>query len=133
MVTSSAFRAAAVRGFTLVELLVVLTIMALLVSLVTPRYVDRMERAREDVLASDLATMRDAIDKYAADRGRYPASLDELVQTGYLRALPVDPMTDSRETWHTEMPPEGAAPGEVYEVRSGAEGVGKNGVPYAQW
>ena len=121
------------RGFTLVELLVVLTIVAMLVALVTPRYIDRVERAREDVLAADLATMRDAIDKFAADRGRYPAALDELVQSGYLRALPVDPLTDSRDTWRTETPPEGAAPGEVYEVRSGAEGVGRNGVPYAQW
>lgn len=121
------------RGFTLIELMVVLTIVGLLVALVTPRYVDRVERAREDVLASDLATLRDAVDKFAADKGRYPAAIAELVSTGYLRRIPVDPITDSSETWHTEPPPEGGLNGEVYDVRSGAEGTGRNGVPYAEW
>jgi general secretion pathway protein G len=121
------------RGFTLIELMVVLTIVGLLVALVTPRYIDRVERAREDVLASDLATLRDALDKFAADKGRYPNAIAELVETGYLRRIPIDPLTDSNESWRTEPPPEGALDGEVYEVRSGAEGSGRNGVPYAEW
>lgn len=121
------------RGFTLIELMVVLTIVALLVGLVAPRYISRVDHARESVLASDLATLRDAIDKFAADRGQYPQTLQELVDTGYLRRLPPDPLTDSVETWRTDPPPAGGLAGSVYDVHSGSDATGSNGVPYAQW
>jgi len=83
------------RGFTLIELLVVLAILGLLLSLAAPKYVRSVDNAKETVLAENLRTTREAIDRFHADRGRYPASLDELVARRYLRSLPVDPLIDS--------------------------------------
>ena len=125
-------RAREARGFTLVELMVVLAIIALLVSIVAPHYVGRVSKAEETVLRQDLVLMRDALDRHYADAGRYPNSLDELVKKRYLRAIPSDPLTGSASTW-VVVPPADPEKGAVYDVRSGARGNGANGTPYAQW
>lgn len=125
-------------GFTLIELLVVLAIVGLLASIAAPRYVRSLEVARERALQTSLATMRDAIDQFAADQGRWPASLRELAQTRYLRDVPEDPLTGRRDTW-IELIPTGAtvvatgADGGIQDVRSGAGGRGSDGRLYADW
>src|SRR6185312_426091 len=86
-------------GFTLVELLVVMAIIAVLLTIATPRYFNSVERSKEAVLRQDLNVMRDAIDKFHGDTGSYPRDLAELVEKRYLRAIPVDPLTESSETW----------------------------------
>ena len=120
------------RGFTLIELLVVLSIIALLLTIAVPRYFGSVDRAKEATLRQDLSVMRDAIDKYYGDQGKYPDSLETLAQKHYLRAVPVDPITQSSQTWQTEPPPEGLS-GAVYDVHSGAPGKGEDGTPYADW
>ena len=124
--------AKAARGFTLVELVVVLAIIALLVSIAAPNYVGRTARAEEAVLREDLRIMRDAIDKHYADAGRYPDNLQELVAKRYLRALPRDPLTRSDSTWIV-VPPQDPQLGGVYDLKSGAPGKSIDGTPYAQW
>jgi general secretion pathway protein G len=117
------------RGFTLIELMVVLAIVGALLSLAAPRYLHRVDLAKETVLRSDLAAMRDAVDKFFADNERYPASLNELVTRRYLRKIPPDPITESAESWVVVAPP---APeqGAVYDVKSGAPGTTADGRPY---
>ena len=122
----------ATKGFTLVELLVVMAIIALLLTLAVPRYFNHLESSRDTILRQDLAVMRDAIDKYHGDRGRYPDSLDELVTARYLRAVPVDPVTERADTWQI-VAPSGDAAGAVYDIRSGAPGTAVDGSPYAEW
>lgn len=117
-------------GFTLIELLVVLAIMASLLTLVVPRYFQQTDRAAETVLKHNLVAVRDAIDKFFADTGRYPASLQELVDRKYLREIPLDPVTNSRDTWIIVPPESGAG---VYDLKSGAPGADKNGSPYNNW
>jgi general secretion pathway protein G len=109
------------QGFTLIELMVVLTIVALLLSLVVPDYVGRTRRAEEAVLKENLVLMRDALDKHYADAGRYPATLEDLVAKRYLRAIPPDPLTGTRETW-VAVPPAAMKRGGVWDVKSGAKG-----------
>lgn len=121
-----------IRGFTLVELMVVMAIIALLLALALPRYFNHLESARETILKQDLAVMRDAIDKYHGDRGRYPNSLDELVSARYLRALPVDPITERSDTWQVVAPAEEAA-GAMYDIKSGAPGIARDGSAFADW
>ena len=119
------------RGFTLIELLVVLAIVALLLSLATPRYFQSIDTAKETVLIENLRITRDTIDKFYADTGRYPESLDELVEKKYLRARPFDPVTESTSSWLIEAPEEGDKGG-VFNLRSGAAGATRNGKPHAE-
>ena len=109
------------KGFTLVELMVVLAIIALLLSVVVPHYVGRLQRAEEAVLQENLQVMRDALDKHYADAGKYPGSLDELVSKRYLRAIPKDPFTQSATTW-TPVPPTDPKRGGIFDVHSSAKG-----------
>ena len=118
-------------GFTLVELMVVLTVIALLLSIVVPDYVGRVRRAEEAALQENLSVMRDALDKHYADAGRYPKTLDELVSKRYLRSIPNDPLTQ-QPTWLVEAPADPQRGG-VYDIHSAAKGVGSNGKPYGRW
>ena len=120
------------RAFTLVELLVVMSIIAMLLTIAVPRYFHSTDRAKEAVLKEDLAQMRNAIDKYYGDRGRYPDSLDDLVEKKYLRRVPADPITDSVQTWVT-VPPTETGKGTVSDVKSGATGSAQDGTPYGNW
>jgi general secretion pathway protein G len=109
------------KGFTLVELMVVLAVIALLLSVVVPDYMGRLRRAEEAVLQENLALMRDALDKHYADAGKYPTSLEELVAKHYLRSIPKDPYTQSASTW-IAVPPQDTRKGNVWDVRSAAKG-----------
>ena len=120
------------RGFTLIELLVVMAIIAMLIAVAAPRYFHSVQRSKETVLRHDLSAMRDAIDKYFADTGVYPAGLDDLVQKRYLRKLPPDPVTESSATWVAVPPPDGGKGG-VYDIRSGARGTALDGTAYSDW
>jgi general secretion pathway protein G len=120
------------RGFTLIELIVVMAIVALLVSIAGPRYFGSLHKSKETVLRQNLAVTRDALDKFYGDTGKYPESLETLVSKRYLRQLPVDPLTDSTLTW-TMVPPQDPEKGGVYDVHSGADGVGLNGKLYREW
>jgi general secretion pathway protein G len=121
-------------AFTLIELIVVLAILALLISIAAPRYFAHEQRAREATLRQDLSVMRDAIDKFHADKGRYPETLDELVTARYIRRLPVDPITESVTSWTVEPPPRDAVTQDgVFDVRSGAPGIGADGKAYVEW
>jgi len=121
------------RGFTLMELMVVMAIIASLMTLALPRYFHSVDRSREAVLRQDLHIMRDAIDKFLADRGRYPLTLEELAEKRYLRKVPADPVTESPSTWVVVAPPEGEAREGVYDVRSGAPGRSLDGEAYENW
>ena len=120
------------NGFTLIELLVTLAVIGLLMSIVAPRYFTSVTRAEETVLKQNLALLRDAIDKHYADTGKYPESLEELVKKRYVRSLPLDPVAQSATTWIV-IPPEDPKTGLVYDVRSAAQGTGRDGKPYEQW
>ena len=115
------------NGFTLIELMVVMAIIALLLSIAAPRYFNHLDRAREAALRETLVVMRDSIDKFHGDTGRYPADLQELVSRHYLARMPVDPISDSSDSWVVV-----ALPGEqgVWDVHSGAGGEAQ---PYADW
>lgn len=121
------------RGFTLIELLVVMAILATLLTVAVPRYFHSIDRAKEATLRQTLAATRDAIDKFYGDNGRYPDSLQELVGKRYLRAMPVDPLTDSDQTWTIVPASDQLAKGEVYDVKSGAPGNAADGRPYAEF
>lgn len=120
------------RGFTLIELLVVMTIIALLLTIAVPRYFGSIDRTKESVLHENLATLRESIDKYYSDTGKYPGSLDDLVKLKYLRKVPVDPVTDSAATW-TIVPPDDTQKGGVFDVKSGAYGKARDGTTYGDW
>ena len=120
------------RGFTLIELLVVMSIIALLLSIAVPRYMHHLQASKETVLRQTLSVTRDALDKFYGDTGKYPDALDTLVTQKYLRAVPVDPITESSTTW-TIVAPEDADKGAVYDIHSGAEGKGRDGIPYKDW
>lgn len=119
-------------GFTLIELLVVMTILAGLLAIAAPRYFDSLDRAKEATLRTDLRMLREAIDKHRADTGRLPETLQQLAQARYLRAVPVDPITDRADTWVPVPAPDAALRG-VYDVRSGAPGLARDGTTYASW
>ena len=120
------------RGFTLIELLVVLAIVALLLTLAVPRYFPAIDGAKETILADNLRNTRDVIDQFYADRGRYPDSLEQLVEKKYLRSLPIDPITESTATWIL-IAPEDATKGALYSIKSGAPGLDRSGKPYSEW
>jgi general secretion pathway protein G len=119
------------RGFTFVELMVVMTIIALLLTIALPRYFSGLQRAKEAVLREDLSTMRDAIGHYRGDKGAYPLSLEILVEQKYLRFIPQDPLTERADTWLIVPPPD-FSPG-IYEIHSGAAGEATDGTAYADW
>lgn len=120
-------------GFTLIEILVVLTIIAILLSLVTPRYFSSIDRAKEKVLRHDLIVVRDAIDKFYSDRNAYPNTLQDLVQGKYLREVPVDPITDRTDTWGFVEPSEYDAQGTIADIHSGSQLISSRGTVYADW
>jgi len=131
------FRFSSRRGFTLIELLIVMTIIGILASIAAPSYQRSLIKAREAVLLEDLFQMRRAVDAYFADHAVYPETLDALVEARYLRDLPRDPFTRRRDSWEA-VPPEftdegGFSPGGVYDVHSGSNIVGLNGIPYREW
>jgi general secretion pathway protein G len=121
------------RGFTLVEIMVVVAIIVTILSIAVPFYTTAMVRARESVLQSNLFTMRSVIDQYTYDKEEPPQSLDELVSEGYLREIPIDPFTESRDTW--QMINDAGPTGEsgLYDVRSGSDRIALNGTPYSEW
>jgi general secretion pathway protein G len=120
------------RGFTLVELLVVLSILALLLTLAVPRYFNSIEKAKDATLKQDLNTLRESIDKYYADNGKYPNSLDDLVEHKYIRKLPVDPITEKTSTWKFTLP-EPPLEGDIYDIHSGSKALAKDGTRYEDW
>jgi general secretion pathway protein G len=124
-------------GWTLIELLVVISIIMILTSMALTQYAHSITAAREAALRSDLFLMRDAIDQYYADKGKYPDSLQALVSEQYLRAIPADPFTRSSDTWQTtqaESTPgsTSANPG-IYDIKSGSDATGLDGSRYADW
>jgi general secretion pathway protein G len=119
-------------GFTLVELLVVLAIVATLLTLALPRYFGSIDKSKEAVLKENLFQLRDAISRYHADKGKYPETLEALATDKYLRKVPLDPITESAATWIVVAPTDPQKTG-VYDVRSGAAGKGSDGSEYAQW
>jgi general secretion pathway protein G len=125
------------RGFTLVELLIVISLISILAAMGLVQYRNSVTSTKEGVLKTDLFRMRDAIDQYYADKGKYPSSLDSLVTDGYMRKIPEDPITKSSDSWTTE-PAEpdptnpSAEPG-IYNVKSGAPGTSLDGSSYSEW
>jgi len=127
----------AAAGFTLIELIVVTTLIIVLSTMAMVSYQNSVIRAREAVLKEDLFRLRDAIDQYYADKTRWPATLQDLVTDGYVREIPKDPMTDSAETWQTvpaEADPSNtsAEPG-IFDVKSGSDKLALDGTPYTEW
>jgi general secretion pathway protein G len=120
------------RGFTLIEVLVTMAIVALILTLAVPRYFGHLEQTREDVLREDLYVLRDAIDKFYSDKNHFPTVLEELVTEKYLRAIPVDPYTKSIRTWQV-VPPEDETEGAVGNVHSGAPDVARDGTRVREW
>ena len=120
------------RGFTLLELLVVMAIIATLLTIAVPRYFRSLERSRETVLQQDLTTLRESIDKFYGDTGKYPETLAVLVDKRYLRAIPIDPIAKSAEKWIVVNSDDPDDTG-IKDVKSSAEGAGLNGIPYATW
>ena len=120
------------RGFTLIELMVVLACIGLLLSIAAPRYVQHVEQAREVALRHDLREMRVAIDQFKADQSHYPQDLEELVRHGYLHSVPEDPVTGRDDTWTLVAAPGQGASG-IADLHSGAQGRGQDGSSYATW
>jgi len=121
-----------VHGFTLVELLVVMVVIGMLLTIAVPRYFKSLERAREAVLRQDITSLRESIDRFYGDTGKYPETLEILVEKHYLRAVPVDPISRASDTWvllHAEDPEDTG----IKDVHSGAQGNDGQGQPYASW
>ena len=129
------------RGFTLIELIVVVAIIGILATIAVPAMKTAPQRARESALKEDLFTLRSCLDQFHADRGRYPTSLDELVSMGYLRGVPVDPVTNSKDTWVVvyeevtgqESERQQEAGQGIIDIHSGSEETALDGTKYADW
>lgn len=124
-------------GFTLMELMIVMAIISVLATLAVPSFIGAIKSAREAVLKEDLHVMRAAIDSYTMDKQKAPQSLDDLVQEGYLRSIPDDPMTKSKDTWVTETSDalyslDQTEPG-IADIHSGSDETGSDGQPYSAW
>jgi general secretion pathway protein G len=125
------------RGFTLIELMIVISIILILVSIAVPLYNQAIVRAKESVLHQDLFAMRSVIDQYTMDKGKAPQSLDDLVTAGYLKQIPVDPMCNSKDTWQAEqedvlLSVNQDQPG-ISDVHSGCPGTSSDGTAYSTW
>lgn len=118
------------KGFTLLELMVVLAIIALLLTIAAPRYFIQVDRAKEAALKQTLFIVRDAIDKFKSDKGHYPYSLDELVSGQYLRQRPIDPVTNRSDTWKAVT---ADSEGRISDIRSGSDAQALDGSAYAEW
>ena len=124
-------------GFTLVELMIVMAIIGILATLAIPSFVGAIRQAREAVLREDLHVMRTAIDSYTADKEKAPQSLQDLITDGYLKSIPIDPMTHSSDSWVTDTSDELSSvdqtdPG-IDNVHSGSQETGSDGQPYSSW
>ena len=124
-------------GFTLVELLVVIAMITILAAMAVVQYRNSVQRTQEATLKTNLFRMRDAIDQYYADKGKYPSSLDNLVSEQYLRRIPLDPFTNSTDSWQTvpavpDPANPSAEPG-IYDVKSGAQGTALDGTNFSDW
>ncbi|MCY1494810.1 type II secretion system protein G [compost metagenome] len=124
-------RKVAGRGFTMMELMVALAIIALLLTLVAPRYLQQEAKAREAALLYNLQMLRKTLDDFNADEGHYPATLQALVESRYLRAIPVDPITGRADTWRLKTPDDQESG--IYDVGSGAQELALDGTRYADW
>ena len=134
-----ALRRMPVAGFTLIEVMIVVAIVGILAAIAIPEFRHAQTKARESVLKADLFVLRQVIDQYYADKGKYPASLDDLASEQYIRAIPYDPITRQPDTWVTVQEEAGAEgvdvnvePG-IVDVKSGADGIGTDGKPYSEW
>ena len=121
------------KGFTLLELLVVMAIIATLLTIAVPRYFRSLERSREAVLRQDLVALRESIDRFYGDTGKYPPTLAVLVEKHYLRSIPVDPIARASDKWVVVNNSEDPEDDGIKDVKSGAEVNGENGVPYGAW
>jgi len=120
------------RGFTLVELLVVMVVIGMLLTIAVPRYFKSLERSREAVLRQDITSLRESIDRFYGDTGKYPETLEVLVEKHYLRSIPVDPISRASDSWVVEHAQDPEDTG-IKDVHSGAQGNDSQGQPYASW
>src|SRR3989344_6715849 len=121
------------KGFTLIELLIVMSIIAILATIAQPSFKQAIIKARESVLKEDLFILRDVIDQYYADKGKYPPAIDDLVGEGYIRGIPRDPFTNSADTWQLIYNSEQEEEQGIYDVHSGSDMVAVDGTPYNEW
>lgn len=118
------------RGFTLIEIMIVMSIIALLLTIALPRYFGSIDKSKDVALKENLKVLRLSLDKFYADKGRYPQNLEEIVENRYLRSVPFDPVTESQSTWMLIPSSDAKTPG-IADIKSGAQGMSRDGVIYA--